>query len=56
MSEVNIIFTFENQSIFMKAFKDDKQWVDGIYGELEEQFQSENFFFSLGFMLFTAKK
>ena len=39
-----------------KAFKDDKQWVDGIYGELEEQFQSENFFFSLGFMLFTAKK
>lgn len=34
----------------------DYLWYKGIYNELEERFQDDTFIFSLGFMLYTARK
>lgn len=33
-----------------------QKWIDQNYNDLEDAFHEENFFFSLGFMLFTAKR
>ena len=55
-------FILEELKIYVKANPDDKravkdlEWYDRIYEELEERFQDDNFFFNLGFVLFTAKK
>ena len=46
MSEVNIIFTFENQNIFMKAFKDDKM-DEIIQNFVEKVNRSKNSFIYL---------
>ena len=34
----------------------DYEWYTKSYDDLEEKFQDDAFFFSLGFMIFTAKK
>lgn len=39
-----------------KSYADAYRFLDSVYEKLEEDFQSEEFFFSLGFMLFTASK
>lgn len=39
-----------------KNYIDDYNWYKNIYEDLEERFQDETFVFSLGFMLYTAKK
>ena len=36
--------------------KSDYEWYRDVYEELEEKFLDKNFFFSLGFMLLTARK
>ena len=37
-------------------YKADYDWYENIYDELEERFQEETFVFSLGFMIYTARK
>lgn len=55
-------FILEELKIYVKANPEDKravkdlEWYDAIYEDLEAKFQDENFFFNLGFVLFTAKK
>ena len=55
-------FILEELKIYVKANPDDKravkdlEWYDRIYEDLEARFQDDNFFFNLGFVLFTAKK
>ena len=39
-----------------KNYIEDYNWYKNIYEDLEERFQDETFVFSLGFMLYTAKK
>lgn len=39
-----------------QQFKADLKWIRGIYDELEERFQDDGFFFSLGTMLYSAEK
>lgn len=36
--------------------KEDYEWLESIYETLEERFHAHNFFFSLGFVIFTATK
>lgn len=36
--------------------KEDYEWLERMYDTLEENFHSHNFFFSLGFVIFTATK
>lgn len=38
------------------SYKDDLEWFEGVYDELEQKFQDDNFLFSLGFMIYTARK
>ena len=40
---------------FDKRYRSDYEWYSANYNELERRFISEDFFFSLGFMLYTAK-
>lgn len=55
-------FILEELKIYVKDHPNDKravkdlEWLDNIYESLEERFQDDNFFFNLGFVLFTAKK
>ena len=55
-------FILEELKIYVKENPEDQraakdlEWYDRIYEDLEAQFQDENFFFNLGFVLFTAKK
>ena len=55
-------FILEELKIYVKNNPDaigaakDLEWYDSIYESLEERFQDDNFFFNLGFVLFTAKK
>lgn len=55
-------FVLEDVKIMQERYPDDKRisgdcdWYSKVYDELEEKFQDEAFFFSLGFMLFTAQK
>jgi hypothetical protein len=55
-------FILEELKIYVKDHPDDKravkdlEWYDKIYEDLEAKFQDDNFFFNLGFVLFTAKK
>ena len=39
-----------------KRIAADYEWYFSNYDDLEEKFQDDNMFFSLGFMLFTAHK
>ena len=41
---------------FDKYYREDYEWYQNIYNDLEQEFIREDFFFSLGFMLFVAKK
>ena len=36
--------------------KKDLEWYDETYEEMEEQFQDDAFYFTLGFVMFTAKR
>lgn len=55
-------FILEDLKIMKARYPDDKRiatdcdWYQKSYEELEEKFQDETFFFSLGFMIFTAYK
>lgn len=55
-------FILEDLKIMMNRYPDDKRismdykWYSDIYDDLEEKFQDDAFFFSLGFMIFTARK
>ncbi len=55
-------FILEELKIYVKANPEDQravkdlEWYDKIYEDLEAKFQDENFFFNLGFVLFTARK
>lgn len=55
-------FILEELKIYVRQHPDDKravkdlEWYDRIYEDLEARFQDDNFFFNLGFVLFTAKK
>lgn len=37
-------------------YKADLKWIKEIYEDLEQRFQDDDFFFSLGFVLYTAEK
>ena len=55
-------FVLEDLKIMRDRYPDDKriladyEWYTKSYDDLEEKFQDDAFFFSLGFMIFTAKK
>ncbi len=55
-------FILEDLKIMREKYPDDKRvamdydWYSKKYDDLEEKFQDDAFFFSLGFMLFTAQK
>jgi len=55
-------FILEELKQYCEAHPDDKraakdcEWYDAIYEDLEARFQDDNFFFNLGFVLFTARK
>ena len=55
-------FILEELKIYVKDNPTDQravkdlEWYDGIYEDLEAKFQDENFFFNLGFVMFTARK
>ena len=36
--------------------KEDHEWLESVYEKLEEDFHAHNFFFNLGFVIFTATK
>lgn len=60
--ETYFSFIIEDTKIMCMRYPDDKrikadyEWYKENYDNLEEKFLDKNFFFSLGFMLFTAKK
>ena len=37
-------------------YRESAEWMRKHYEEMEDEFMNEDFFFSLGFMLYTAKK
>lgn len=37
-------------------YYEDYKWIIGAYGELEKLFQSEDFFYQMGTLVFTAQK
>lgn len=55
-------FIMEDLKIMRNKYPDDKriaadyEWYKNSYDDLEEKFQDDAFFFSLGFMIFTAQK
>lgn len=55
-------FILEDMKIMRNRYPDDKRikldydWYTNVYEELEEKFLDKNFFFSIGFVLFTARK
>ncbi len=55
-------FILEDLKIMKERYPDDKRiasdydWYRKAYEDLEEKFQDDAFFFSLGFMIFTAQK
>lgn len=55
-------FVLEDLKIMKERYPEDKRilsdysWYQKTYDELEEKFQDDAFFFSLGFMIFTAQK
>ena len=55
-------FILEELKIYVKNNPSDSraakdlEWYDAVYESLEERFQDDNFFFNLGFVLFTARK
>lgn len=55
-------FILEDLKILIKQYPDDKrieaeyQWYSKSYDDLEERFQDNAFFFSLGFMIYVAHK
>lgn len=55
-------FILEELKIYVREHPDDRraakdlEWYDKIYEDLEARFQDDNFFFNLGFVLFSAKK
>lgn len=60
--DVYFSFILEDLKIMTERYPDDKRiaadydWYVKAYDDLEEKFQDDAFFFSLGFMLFTAQK
>ena len=60
--DVYFSFILEDLKIMVDRYPDDKMlqrdldWYRDVYDDLEERFHSDDFFFSLGFMLFTAQK
>lgn len=55
-------FVLEDLKIMRNRYPDDKriamdyEWYKNSYEDLEERFQDDAFFFSLGYMIFTAQK
>jgi len=60
----DVYFSFipEDLKLMLEKYPDDpdlkrdRDWLDCVYAELEERFLSDGFFFSLGFMLFSARR
>lgn len=62
MFETYFSFILEDLKIMRERYpddtkiKEDYEWYRDVYDELEEKFHIDTFMFSLGFMLFTARK